>query len=329
MAFGRALMLNPNDPVVLNNFALAHLQAGNLDQAEALLLRASSSAETFPKVAQNLALVRKMRGDAPVEAPTPQVFPTAVLPAPPEEMPESGAAAPMHGAEVASPEERLAPADVEVTEARELLAEATESSVVTSDVDAPNADLADSVDDPIIENEVIETVALEAPEPVEEAVQEIVAPIEKPAQQEAVVETVASDVVEPLPAAPVWDIWIPSSGPIYLQVGAFSSDENAARMVEKLEILEPQMASANAGERMIHRIVVGPYANRDETHVALGALTEFGIDDVQVLTRLPGVVQQREDIAEAAPSAAPADKVASENVTVPGGSTSLSYVDSF
>lgn len=341
MAFSRALMLKPNDPVVLNNFALAQLQAGNLDQAEALLLRASLSGDTLPKVAQNLALVRRMRGEALPDAPAAQVASTAVAPRPPEEAFEANTAAPMDAAEAQSPVERLEPEGIEAKEVQEPAAEMAEHPIVTPDFDAPDSNLADSFEAPseevaksaeetIIENEVIETVELEALEPVEKTAQEFTAPIETPAMQAEVAETAALEVVESAPPAPVWDIWIPSSGPIYLQVGAFASEENAARMVETLGTLEPQIASADTGERTIHRVVVGPYADRNETEAALSALSELGIGDVQVLTHVPGEFQKkRNEIANEVPSGAPADDPASTSPSTPDGSPSLSYVNSF
>lgn len=314
MAFGRALMLKPNDPIVLNNFALAHLQAGNLDQAEALLLRATMAGASFPKVAQNLALVRQMRGESRSEA--------------------------LAGAmQTQNPQERPAAADDGSIEAQETATEMAEAPIPMPESIAPVSDRSEKVeetveevaaiaDEPIIENEMIEAIELEALKAVQDSEQEIVAPTETPAVEGEAAETVALEAEEPVSAAPVWDIWIPSSGPIFLQVGAFASEENAVRMVEKLGTLEPQIVSADAGERTIHRVIVGPYAGRDETHKRLGALKEFGIDDVQVLTRLPGKAQERDEIADEFPSGAAPDDVASEKSSMPEGSTSLSYVDS-
>src|SRR5258706_4693141 len=101
-AYGRALLLKPGDPTVLSNAALSHVQTGDLDGAEALLLQASPSSAEFPRIASNLALVRSLKnsrppqvpsvvpakdltlvpGPTPVEAPSAPDAPVATLPMP-------------------------------------------------------------------------------------------------------------------------------------------------------------------------------------------------------------------------------------------------------
>jgi len=69
-AYGRALLLKPGDPTVLSNAALSHMQTGDLDGAEALLLQASPSSAEFPRIASNLALVRSLKNSRPPQAPS-------------------------------------------------------------------------------------------------------------------------------------------------------------------------------------------------------------------------------------------------------------------
>src|SRR5260221_540110 len=69
-AYGRALLLKPGDPTVLSNAALSHVQTGDLDGAEALLLQASPSSAEFPRIASNLALVRSLKNSRPPQAPS-------------------------------------------------------------------------------------------------------------------------------------------------------------------------------------------------------------------------------------------------------------------
>src|SRR5258708_33614748 len=69
-AYGRALQLKPGDPTVLSNAALSHMQTGDLDGAEALLMQASPSSAEFPRIANNLALVRSLKSSRPPQAPS-------------------------------------------------------------------------------------------------------------------------------------------------------------------------------------------------------------------------------------------------------------------
>jgi hypothetical protein len=95
-----------------------------------------------------------------------------------------------------------------------------------------------------------------------------------------------------------------------------------------LETLDPKIAQIAAGERTLHLVIVGPYADRGETHSALSALEEFGIDDVQVLTRLPGEAQRRDEVAHEDPSGPPSGDLASETADPPEASPSLSLSES-
>ena len=95
-----------------------------------------------------------------------------------------------------------------------------------------------------------------------------------------------------------------------------------------MDSLEAIIAVADVAERTLYRVVVGPYSDRDQTHAGLGVLKEYGIDDVQVLNRLPGTVQQRDEIVDEAPSGAPADDVANEYSNRAESSPSLSYAES-
>ena len=60
-AYQHALLLKPEDPVVLNNYAMSQMMAGNLDKAENLLNRAASHGGDYPKIANNLAMVTALR----------------------------------------------------------------------------------------------------------------------------------------------------------------------------------------------------------------------------------------------------------------------------
>jgi len=54
---------------VLSNAALSHMQTGDLDGAEKLLLQASPFSAEFPRIASNLALVRSLKTSRPPQTP--------------------------------------------------------------------------------------------------------------------------------------------------------------------------------------------------------------------------------------------------------------------
>lgn len=71
LAYEHALSLKPSEAVVLNNYAMSRMLAGDTPAARSLLMQAQATGSTDPKIAQNLALLNAM-------SPTPM----AALPAP-------------------------------------------------------------------------------------------------------------------------------------------------------------------------------------------------------------------------------------------------------
>ncbi|MEY4880442.1 MAG: hypothetical protein RJB62_1911 [Pseudomonadota bacterium] len=160
------------------------------------------------------------------------------------------------------------------------------------------------VSSPTSEVQVPETVAeIAVPEMIEVA---SVAPLSPPsvvqaALPEVPVATAPQQSPPMVVSAPVRSsLTIPSSGPIYLQVGAFASEENAARVSDNLADLNPHTVPTLTGERVLHRVSVGPFANDDEARSALDVLHVRGLHDVQIMTRLPEAVSTAE-AAEAVP----------------------------
>ena len=60
-AYKHALALKPDNAVVLNNYAMSQMLAGNLDHADALLQRAAAAGGNNPEIADNLKTVTAMR----------------------------------------------------------------------------------------------------------------------------------------------------------------------------------------------------------------------------------------------------------------------------
>jgi Flp pilus assembly protein TadD len=61
-AYQRALVLKPGEAVVLNNFALSRMLAGDPAQAKTLMAEASATGSTNPKIARNRTLIDGLAG---------------------------------------------------------------------------------------------------------------------------------------------------------------------------------------------------------------------------------------------------------------------------
>jgi Flp pilus assembly protein TadD len=73
VAYERALALKPGEAVVLNNYAMSRMLAGDTVQAHALLAQAGAAGAANPKIARNLALLDKLAPlPSAVAAPQPQ-----------------------------------------------------------------------------------------------------------------------------------------------------------------------------------------------------------------------------------------------------------------
>jgi|GEM_PF-618583 len=85
IAYDRALTLKPGEPSILSNAGVSRMLAGDLDDAEQMLVQASVVGKD-PKIAKNLALVRSLKASAPTQiASPPKVAPVkqaSVAPAP-------------------------------------------------------------------------------------------------------------------------------------------------------------------------------------------------------------------------------------------------------
>lgn len=60
-AYKRALALKPDEPAVLNNYAMSRMLAGDLDTAGQLLHQAAVHGGDYPKIASNLEMIDEMR----------------------------------------------------------------------------------------------------------------------------------------------------------------------------------------------------------------------------------------------------------------------------
>lgn len=140
--------------------------------------------------------------------------------------------------------------------------------------------------------------------PSEASVAEIAEEAPEPVVENSVIQSVALDEPDSDSEIATADIWMPESGPIYLHLGAFASKDNAVRLFEKLESMGPQVALGYSGEQPIHSVSVGPYADRTEAISALGVLKGFDITEAQGVSSPIGQVLTVAELAEEAPAMA-------------------------
>lgn len=60
-AYKHALALKPDEPAVLNNYAVSRMLAGDLDTADRFLRQAAAHGGDYPKIANNLEMIGEMR----------------------------------------------------------------------------------------------------------------------------------------------------------------------------------------------------------------------------------------------------------------------------
>jgi tetratricopeptide (TPR) repeat protein len=116
-AFEHALALKPGEPNVVSNLALSRIRAGELDEAERLLVEASQDGKDFPGLADTLAMVRHIRATtvpslaAPADVAAPEGATPRLTPFPVETAPaQSGVPALVKAPSNTSPVSTQAPA---------------------------------------------------------------------------------------------------------------------------------------------------------------------------------------------------------------------------
>jgi rare lipoprotein A len=91
----------------------------------------------------------------------------------------------------------------------------------------------------------------------------------------------------PAPAVAVVNAPAASSAQVmYIQAGVFADHENARRRVETLLAAGVELASLDelpAGERLLHRVRVGPFASVEEFDLNMKRLRELGVHDARLL----------------------------------------------
>ena len=72
---------------------------------------------------------------------------------------------------------------------------------------------------------------------------------------------------------------------MFIQAGVFADHENARRRVESLLAAGIELASLDEipGQRILHRVRVGPFATLEEFDLNLKRVRELGITDARLL----------------------------------------------
>jgi Flp pilus assembly protein TadD len=136
-AFNHALALKPGEPAVLSNLALSHIQTGELDEAERLLLQASEQEKDVPGLADKLAIVRGLKATARQSPALTASGPVADQ-APEIQTPQSDAASPAPAPTIVEPPQNAEEEEPATPEDRKIVALAVEPR---ADMVEPRADM--------------------------------------------------------------------------------------------------------------------------------------------------------------------------------------------
>jgi Flp pilus assembly protein TadD len=283
VSYAHALMLKPGEPTVLNNDALSHIQAGDLDGAEKLLREAAPFTADYPRIAQNLTLIQNLRASQPkamAVAPQPASPPQAVAAEQPPAVavaqpnpPVSRPPAPL----IVAP---LPPAEPSVPAA---VAEATETPVPppapvaeNSPVEHPLSKLESLRADPRVVMAPIpmddhQVAVVHAPAPMPAAVT-ITKPVPKP------VETADAPVVTAAPARP-------SGAPraYFVQAGAFFKPEPASLSASTLDKLGARVMPGENNGRAVFRVRIGPFLTIQQAKTAAAQAQAMGHADLIIV----------------------------------------------
>ena len=136
VSYERALELKPGEAVVLNNFAMSRMLAGDLAQARQLIAQASGSND--PRVAKNAALIAELSEKSPPVA--------AAAPEPARHAPKPMVASAPAKSEATAAPKKLAPAPVKTAEAHKpAKTEAKPEEVAKAKPKKPETSVADQI----------------------------------------------------------------------------------------------------------------------------------------------------------------------------------------
>jgi Flp pilus assembly protein TadD len=281
-SYAQALALKPGEPIVLNNAALSHMQSGDLDGAEELLQQASPGTPDYPRIAQNLTLVQKLKAARPAAPPPP---PVAVASVPP--VAEAVPAPQAPPAIAANP----APAIVQTPIAQAPIAQTPIESAplappapqVTEQVAPPPAPQAAPSEPPkrsltLAELQADPTVRM-APIPKAQA---RALPRAKPAVAKPAVAPGNPAIAEnanPLPRHVT-----SANATYYVQAGAYASQERAGKLAASLDSLGARVSPATVAGQALYRVRIGPFLDVGQANAAISQARSMGQADLRIVS---------------------------------------------
>ena len=273
-SYARALALKPGEPTVLNNDALSHALSGDLDGAEELLRSAGPAAQSDPRLAKNLELVRSLK-EARAGMAAPVLAQAAVKPAP--AFTQTPAPAPVAM-------DYPAPATQAPTEVPRQLASAGQ----TPDPSANDEQVAAPLpfEAVTLAQTPADTAVVMQPLPVEKS-EELPPPAPPKPEMTAQIEhkTTRTPLAAPAaePTAPPVRIAAVSKT-YFVQAGAFGTEVRADKAASGLESLGARVMPGSAADgHAVYRVRIGPFLNRQQANVAIGQAHALGHADVIIV----------------------------------------------
>jgi cell division protein FtsN len=285
-SYERALSLKPGEPTVLNNAALSHMQTGDLDGAERLLEQATPGNADYPRIAQNLTLVRNLKaahpqatvaaGPAPAPIAAVPVVPTPIVPPHVEAVaieppgPPSSPVAQFPDPVESPPLANVAPETEVADTAPAVLPKAAET-----EAEKPSRSLAQLQADPTVHMAPIPKPAPVAPPRTATA---------KPAAAPMKHQTAEKE--HPQPPAKVASVHsqLPVHTAYYVQAGAYASEERAGKQAASLDSLGARVWPATVAGHALYRVRIGPFLDVKQASTAISQAKVMGQVDLQIVT---------------------------------------------
>jgi Flp pilus assembly protein TadD len=292
-SYARALVMKPGEPTILNNAALSYMQAGDLDNAEKLLLQVGPGSLDYPRIAQNLALVQSLRAAQSVKtaaaAPPAQEqasSPSILAPAPVATLPSEPDVA--HPVVVSEPVISTYIAPPPAPEPFSPVASPSALPAIPRDSGAPGKPAALKSD----------PVAALAPLRKEEGATFEIRPVPAKAESVAPAKPVEKKFTQPAPKlapepklaaaaqAPTSSPTSASSGATYfVQAGAFFSEERAGVAASALDRLGARVTTGVNDGRAVYRVRIGPFLTILQAKAAVTEAQAMGHADLRIVTQ--------------------------------------------
>ncbi len=277
-AYARALLARPGEPSVLNNDALSHMQAGDLDGAERLLRQVQPDAPEFPRIAENLALVQSLKAARPAAA---ALAPVAAAPAlaavmPPPPAPVPAPAAKPAPVEAPSSVQRIAPPLPPVAHIVSTALEAPRETPVSKEPSALDMLKAN----PSVRMQPVPKDDQAGPMPGSSAPRVLPAKPEAPAASTAA--TKASEITAD--SKPATSAHATGHSTIYVQAGSYNTESRAGEAAAALDRLGARVSSGSIDGRAVFRVRIGPFMNMQQASIAMDMAKTLGRSDLKVVT---------------------------------------------